>query len=76
MSTVITTTHLAEFARYLGVALDEMETALRRRDVAAAVAVADRVATDTSPQVADKITRHLVAKGLHELADRIRTGGQ
>lgn len=70
----MTTTALAEFARYLGTALEEMETALRQRDVAAAVAVAEQVAVDTSPQVADRITRHLVARGLHELAERVESG--
>lgn len=72
----MTTTHLAAFVTYLGTALEEMETALGRRDVAEVMAVVDRIAADTSPQVADHITRHLVARGLRELADRIQTGGQ
>lgn len=73
----MTTAQLEAFAAYLAGALEELEAGLRRGDVAAAVAVVQRIAQDTSPQVADRMTRRVVAQGLRRLADEIeRTGGE
>ncbi len=71
----MTTVQLAAFAAYLVDVLEQVETALSRGDVPAVVALLERIATDTTPQVADRVTRRVVAQGLRRLADRIELRG-
>lgn len=73
----MTAEYLEAFVAYMAAASEELETVLGRGDAAAAVAVLQRIAADTSPQVADRMTRRVVAQGLRRLADQIeRTGGE
>ncbi len=72
----MTGAYLEAFVEYMAAAADELETVLGRGDTAAAVALLQRIAADTSPQVADRMTRRVVAQGLRRLADQVeRTGG-
>ena len=72
----MTGAYLEAFVAYVAAAAEELETVLGRGDAAAAIALLQRIAADTSPQVADRMTRRVVAQGLRRLADQIeQTGG-